>query len=408
MADQQISTGDTSGASDGASYVQSLGSAGMSLGDDFGDISDAEETGGDSQATSLEESAAAVDPPAGNEDVTAEAEADATATPEANADPIAQLAAELGLDPNNPAHRKTLDKVLAKQQELDKLGTAPQQEDAGDDGDALTEYERSLLAEEKPATTDTAKPGQAAAAEPGKLGDVGDAWTGPNDAWVALSRAYEAVDPEKPETFQKVTDIQNAIFMRQFLAASKVREQEMRDFMEKEYGEVTRHVSQQRQQMKAEQNRQTAIEGLAKDPKFADVTKLWEPIDDKMIKFNGKEYPNTPLNRVLKSNPELLNIRYPHADPDKADQLSKAAMFKQVHRIWKQSQKPPAISPEKAKDFVKAGADIQKNAQTSRTKQALNSGNGATGSGAATTPKNYIKEILADKTAGGMLSLSDL
>jgi hypothetical protein len=407
MADQVStaipSTGSESSASD--SFVSGLLSAEDSL--DTLDSPRGEQTGTAhddvSEAAPIEETAADTGQESG-EEVQPEATGE-------TADPLTALAAEYGLDPNNPKQRKALEAIQATLQKSEG------QTDAGgkDGADELTAYERSLLGEEAPAAAkpqetpkeaaETAKP-----LEPGKFGDVGDAWENQAAALKALSDAYEA-DEQGRVDFGKVAEINNAMFKRQFVGMAlpqiqNLVQQRIDAALKQHFGDVLPRLQQERKMSEYQDAHSDVLTNLKKEKGYEDVEQLNKPVDDKPLKYGGREFPNTPLNQMYAKYPEILNIRVEHKDPAVAQKLTIAAKLKAANRLWKESR--GTIPAAKVKDVVQAGQQIAQKNNTARTKQTLNAGASAAGAGAKSAAGSSLVRSLNSGTAAGTMTLDDL
>jgi hypothetical protein len=390
------STGTTSSASD--SFVSGLLSAEDSL--DTMDSPRSEQTG------------------TVNDDVREAEPTEATATdngrteevaPEATGetvDPLAALAAEYGLDLTNPKQRKALETIQATLQKSEG------QTDAGGN-DELTGYEKSLLGEEVPADAtkpEVTKEAEAKPSEPGKFGDVGDDWKTQAEALKALSDAY-AGDEQGNVDFGRVAEINNAMFKRQFvyMALPQIQNlvQEKLDAALKEHlGDVIPQIRQDRQMAEYQKAHSDVISNLKNEKGYEDIESLTKPIDDKPLKFGGREYPNTPLNQTYARFPEILKIRVDHKDPAVAQRLTIAAKLKAAERLYKASR--GTIPADRVKDVVQAGQMIEQKNNAARTRQTLNAGASAAGAGAKSAAGSSFVRSLNSGTAAGTMSLDDL
>jgi hypothetical protein len=400
------STGTESSA--GGSFVSGLLSAEDSL-DTLGGSSAVDQAGTAHDDVSAADSATDAETPVDNGQITGE-EVQPEATGE-TADPLAALAAEYGLDLANPKQRKALEAIQAT---LQKSGD--QTDAGGKDGaaDELTAYERSLLGEETPAEAkpqqESPKEAEQKPLEPGKFGDVGDAWDNQAAALKALSDAYEP-DAQGNVDFGKVAEINNAMFKRQFvyMALPQIQQlvqQKLDESLKQHFGDVIPKLQQERKMSEYQNSFSDVMKNLKSEKGYEDVGKLVEPVDDKPLSYGGQQFPNTPFNQMLARYPELINIRVDHKDPAVAQKLTITAKLKAANRLWKESR--GTIPAAKVKDVVQAGQEIAQKNNAARTRQTLNAGASAAGAGSKSAAGSSFVKSLNSGSAAGSMSLDDL
>lgn len=330
---------------------------------------------------------------------------------------IQEYAKEHGVDPNDPDQRRHLKRLADKeffirslQTKLEELkgqlqtGSEKGKPGAREEVEHLTAFERTLLAPEgtgeagaqgeagQPAAT---KPG---AASPKGIGDIGDSWTSPRDACKAEADAWAEGD------FDKVHDVQTAVFFRRFLgigvpAIEKIIAAKLQEFGLRELGDVRSAVRERKQAG----NREFAIAELGKVAEFkAVIPMLFEATEGPPVAFDGKNFPNNPLNRILAEHPEIMDIRAEDADPDTAERLTYIKQYRAAARILKRQQ--GAIEPGKAKELVEAGAKMHQREQEDRARQGINAGPGATGLGGKSA-QSYVEGL---NKLPGEVSFSEL
>lgn len=289
-----------------------------------------------------------------------------------------------GLDPADPKDAKTLKSLLDQEQYIAKLkggkGEEPEQ------GGALTEFERELLKQpgeqDQQAAAAAKNDGDAAAAgAPTELyNDVGKDWQSEADAFGALNEAW--TEAAEKGDFRKVNAVDAAIFTRRFDAVGLPRVvavvSEMLDrFAKQHLGDVIPAVRQNIEQTRRSNATEFAYQQLEKTPGFENVRDLTKEEDGQPVVINGQKFKNTPLNRILAANPDILDIRREHPDPEVADRLTYLARLRMVHRIYGSEQ----IQREKAGKLVKKGEQIAETAaRKDRIRQGLNGGRGASSS----------------------------
>ncbi len=315
---------------------------------------------------------------------------------------LKDLATEMGLDPANPRDRELLEKMAAKLAPDEKpQDEAPETE--------LTEYEKSLLKPKEAGAPET-KPATTPETPQAKVQPrIGDDWQRAEDAYKALQEAYGNGD-DQPTDLSKVVAIEHEMFDRRFEArALPAVEKAVERMLKERLAPMLPAIERLQQKEANERNYDFAVTELSKLKGFEDLPKLYEPVDGNKLHFGGKAWPNNPINQVYAKYPELLKIQVKHEDPEAAARLSNMERLRAVVKHWREMSASKAangktIPATAAKDLVKAGAEQQKREAANRTRQALNSGRGA--SGAGTKPKSPDDEWFdgMNRSAGGTLS----
>lgn len=312
---------------------------------------------------------------------------DTTAVVQDDSEFPAELAAEYSLDPQNPAHRKVL-AVLAKQnaQTSTEADTADVLE--------LTEFERQHLEPAPPADTpDPTKTDSTAAAgekplEPGKFGDIGDAWETPADALQQESDEWAKDTPD----LKKIAEIRAANFRRQLAGHQGMVQFMIAQVLKSELGDLPQQMKASQQRQRSDNNYNFALAELSKAKGFEDVPKLFERQGDAKVKFKGVEYPDTPANRILAENPEILDIQVKHADPDTAERLTEMARLRHMHKLHRLKQQAKKSLPaDKAAAIFDSGQQAATKNPADRTRQSFNAGRGASGNGDTSDPNSWLK-----------------
>ena len=372
------------------------GQEGNEGGDGTGtETEEAEETAGTTQTdeeTEPEEAETAGATGEGGE--TGEAEEDVDAL-------IEQFAKEMALDLNDPNQRKIAKRLADKESfirrqktELESLKKGGEREP-----DYMAELDKSLNegatgaegTEGKERTAAETKPKETPAAdEPRKFGDIGDAWSKPEDAYEQLNQAYAEGD------WRKVHQIDTALFVRRTAAIvlpeiDKLLGQKLDGFKQTELSGL-RAVTEERSQ---EDARDYAIGKIREIPKFAKtIDALFEVQEGDDIEFEGQKYDNTPFNQIIAKFPNLRFIQVPDKDPSKALKKTFFAKFLEAAKIYDELLQGGKIKAGQAKALLAdaAEANKQRDAQT-RVRQRLNAGSGATGLGSSKTAKSYVDEL---------------
>ncbi len=339
----------------------------------------------------------------------------AAARPEVEA-LIQEFAKEYGVDANDPDQRRHLKRLADKElwirslqeknEDLKRQLGKPAEGQPGDAGaEGLTEFERNLLAEEQgtekgdepgapagpPAAALPARPGQTA------VGDIGDSWQSPVDAYRAVQEAWgnEGREPD----LAKLDAIDTALFFRRLTAIGlpamkALTRTEVKRMLQEELGDVLPDVRTSVRQRRLETSRQTATSELSKVAEFKDIIpKLFEVQEGAPVVYDGREFPNSPLNQILVEHPEIMNIRMDHEDANTAETLTFLSQYRAVARIYKQRQQQASVDAGKARKLLDAGARLHEREQHDRARHGINAGAGATGLGTASSPESYVKRL---------------
>ena len=382
------------------SYVQSiLGPAG-----DFG--SDAAPVADTTPQTAT--TTPGTDPERQDSTVTKPGEPTAATTAPTLDDLIQQYAKETGLNPDDPNQRKTLKRLADKELFIQKLQAgqpaAAQPTDTGTTGpELLTAFEQELAAEtaapEKPGEQPQAgKPAETAApakpaTEAGRYGDIGDDWKAPEDSLKAINDAWADND------LKKVHEIEMARLRRNFdtgIAPQLLQfvqhmlDQRLQGFVKDNLGDVVPEVRRTINERRVAEDREFAIEELRKAG-AGEIDKLFTAEDGPPITYEGQEFPNTPLNRILAKHPEIMRITETHSDPSKAQRKTYISRYKLAYQIYKQGAAgvPVAI----ANKLVEAGRESKERESNDRARQTLNAGKGASGLGDKQPSKSYVHDL---------------
>lgn len=329
---------------------------------------------------------------------------------------IQQFAKETGLSPDDPNQRKTLKRLADKELFIRKLqadnetlkGTGVPR--PGDAPEFITEFEKAE--QPKPTEEPPAKPVATTAPPPAnteasKYGDIGDEWKTPEDSLTALNEAWSKNDLKgvhEVETARLRRNFDAVIAPPLFAFIDKMLEARFKAFAEKDLGDVLPQVRQTVAQQRLADDREFAVDQLRKAG-MADIDALFAVEDGPPIKFDGQEFPNTPLNRLLVKHPEIMQISVPDADRSKAQRKTFIARYRLAYQLHRQAA-PPPVSAEVAKELVKQGEVIANGKESERARQALNSGTGASGLGGEKAGTGgYVSEL---NNLPGEISFSSL
>lgn len=308
---------------------------------------------------------------------------------------VARIAEEYGIDP------ETL-KGLSVAQIVKKLTEGAQQkpEQPSTEINWMDGLEDAAA---KPAAEPEAQPDPAAEAKPDDQPDVGAAWKSQADAVNDLNDAFAEGN------WDKVGDIQNAIFKRQMVGMGMPFIQQMlnkaiEDFRA-ELGDVVPRVKQTIQQQQVNADRDWVLMSIRKadkkNPALLDA--MFKAEDGEEIEFNGQQWPATPYNKILAANPWMLKIREHDDNPRIAQRKTIHSRMMAALSRFREMQ-GGNLKPEKAKELVEAGAEIERRKQNDRVRQGLNAGKGASSAGGK-PPRNIVHEL---NSAPGRGSIEDL
>lgn len=343
-----------------------------------------------------------------SEQETSEGETAETETAEASdssGDEIEQLiqkfAEETGLDPQDSGQRKTLDRLAHKEQHIQTLEAQirDSKSDAQDDGlsDAEREIAESYKDEELP-KEDTPSEGEKRDAP------LFTKWKGPDDAYKALATAWDKAGKEKD--FSGVNEVEQNIFMARLGDSKGFLQSIVREAIQQQFGEMMPDIEATVQTRRADNAREWALTKLSQEKGYANINEVFkEDPDAESIKLDGDDVGNSALNRILASNPEIMDINVTHVngkplsetDALRFTYLRRFRMIGNIHNRGK-------IDPKAAKKLVDAGAKMEERKRHDKVRQQLNKGPGAR---SEATEESY-GQTLAKASRGGAASLSDL
>lgn len=364
-------------------------------------------------STTPEVVAPASDAPAveSDEPAQSEVEAEQEAQPEENLELLEEVAKAEDLDLKDPSQRAFAEKLAAREQKIRDLQA--QQSGQGEPEEyALTEFEKEALgAEEQPQSTAAAEQaapaGQQNNAGPVRYGDIGDSWKGPDDAYNAEAQAWSDIQKDveagKPPDMRRLHDIKLAQFVR--MADSiliphlgqripVIVQQGVEKLLQERLGNIMPKLEESLAERQFAAAKEASLTDLEKVKGFEKVRDLYK-VGEGKVKFRDPatgqeaEFPNTPLNRIIAKNPDILNIQVPHKDPAIAQRLTTTARLRAAMRYHNAQR----IAPAAAKNIMAAGAQAARKTAADRTRQGLNAGSGAPTSNGGTKPAGLIDDL---------------
>ena len=391
---QDTTTATSADSSSGGSYVQSiLGSAG-GLGSD--------ESSSDVQPSQQ---------PEAQEPGTAPGQPDTSGAADKQAafdELMEQYARETGKDSSDPNQRKDLKRLVDKElyiRELKaSLDAAAQAKAAAQEAgpELQTAFEKELAAEateaaKGPPEAAQEQPAQATGEkkppEPLRYRDVGDEWKTPEDSLTALNDAWAENDLKQVHQIEMARlrrNFDSDIAPKLFPYIERMIEQRLNGFVERDLGDVVPEVRRSVQDRRISESREFAIDELRKAG-AGDIEKLFEQEDGPPIEYDGQQFPNTPLNRILAKHPEIMRIVENHPDSSKAERRTFISRYKLAYQIFKNGA--GGVSAQTAKKLVDAGRESKERETSDVARQTINAGSGASGRGEKPSNRSYIQEL---------------
>lgn len=323
-------------------------------------------------------------------------------------------AANMGLDPNDPRDRKVLKRLFDKDSHIHTLESERKTPPAATPTEAeilqrMTEFEQQLSGTQPPQTPQPqpgpAQPPQGQAVvppapmqEPGltphgqlALGDIGDSWKEPKDAYQASNEAWQEALSEGGN-FDKVFAIDNSMFTRRLFGHEEVVQSMVEKFVRQRFPELLTMTHRTRM----DQDRDFALGQLEKAG-LSDIREMFKAdAGAAPITFNGTTFENSPFNRIVSQNPWLLDLRKSHSDPRKADQLSTIGKVRVAYAMWKRgaaNAKPP-VAPAQVQQIMQNGVEMERRQQQDRARQGMNaSGRGPVNNSTNGQPQRYVQML---------------
>lgn len=320
---------------------------------------------------------------------------------------IQNEAAQNGLDPSNPTHRKILKRIFDSQAHIRTLESERKTQPSATPNEQeilerATEFEQQALGlqpQPPPAQGEYfGQPGQATAPSYNlrltqhgqlELGDVGDEWKEPSDGYLAQNAAWQGALSEGG-TFRDVIAVDNSMFTRRLYG----NEDHIRQMVTKHLREQFPELLTVSHRTRMDQDREFALGQLEKAG-LKDVRDMFQADNaGQPITFNGIQFDNSAFNRVVSKNPWLLDLRKNHSDPRKAEQLSAIAKVRVAYAIWKREAANGA-KPESAQvqKLMQNGADMERRKQQDRARQGMNSGGRGPVNNSNGQARSYVQSL---------------
>lgn len=328
---------------------------------------------------------------------------------------LLEAAKELGFESLEALSEKQLETL----KKLVKVNAESGEEDAGeDDEEALTEYERSLLAEdeEEEAGKKDGKDGKED--KPADITPVDEpstanqffsalldgkfklAYKNDADFYAKLNEAAEKKDVETYEVLQNQRYVERG--MKFLLPALQLLvDRKLDAFADiitpalSEYSNVSsqRRVASARDKAIGELESLTVKSGAKP---YSGIKQFLTPDQpDKKVVINGTSVPSSPWTRVLKANPEILNIRVPGKDGKTDPTATFISQYKAAMKLSKATSTSTTAPVVKkvAEKMASAGAKAgQRQAQRNAGGKLNSNSSSGTGKQAGQDKKNWARE----------------
>lgn len=291
---------------------------------------------------------------------------------------IDKLAKEFGLDPNNPAHLKAIERLLGTDKRNADKDKYIQELRAKLDGTGyLTEWEKAIQSRQgqQPAA---AQPAAARAAQQQayspvpQFADGFDHWgNDPEKAITELNDAYQKGD------LPRANNIESALFMRRFHAIALPRVEQLvyraiQDLTGRDLAPVLDQVRSREEERQDIEARDFAIAELERDPAMKEIlAELMSPVDG-VIEHNGRKMRGNGMQRIFARNPHVLEMRAFHPNPRVAAVQTWLNRFKFAasQHLNERAQVPPV---KQLKEGFQAGVQVAKQeAAQNKIRQAVN------------------------------------
>jgi hypothetical protein len=358
----------------------------------------------ETQEDAATQAAAEDDTEQGSEEETAESGTDEDASPDDIDALIEKFATETGLDPKDSSQRKTLSRLAHKEQhilrqdariaELEKNGKA-----SGELTDAEQELFDSYTKDDESPKSDAEPPAKQDDNKP-----LYESWNSAADGYQAMTKAWELVK-EKGD-FSKVNEVDQAFFSARVLAATPHFQKIAQQVIKETFGDLLPDIEASVRTRREDTAREWALQKLSKEKGFENIDDLFKAEPDSEPIIDGEDkFPNSPLNRILSENPEIMDINVTHfKGKPLSEQDALRATFLKRYRLIQNLAKRGKIDSKRAKKLVQSGAEMEKRTKTDRVRQELNRGPGAR----QDQQEESYGKTLAKAGRGGAASLADL
>lgn len=311
---------------------------------------------------------------------------------------LATLAKDEKLDLKKPEDRDLAERLLRREMKL------RQELESGAGDPILTDFEKELYGDTEGSTEgDGTTPPAQQAQQPqqaqqtfdlwSSLNDAGKSWKSWDDANIAeleeFGRIAEDVEAKRKPDMARLSAIRQAQSRRALLEQMPflhtVMQRTVQNMLQQTLGSVLPQVNELSESRNRDQARDSAIMDLERVPEFKGIRNLLKP-GEGTVKFKDPatgqtaEVDNTPMNRILVSNPEILRIHVPHKDPKTSMRLTNIERYRAAMRIYNGS------SSKTTKNLLKTAEVIAGKKQADRARQGLNGGSGVQRGGSAPAP----------------------
>lgn len=270
-------------------------------------------------------------------------------------DPIlAALATEMEVDLSNASESDLamLKKMAGQDWVKEKYGTS---EATVGDATLTDEEYRKLLGEDEGETDTTAT-------QPPEKKDDKPITPPPTDGGYTFKNAKEWLaqvqEASEKNDIDRYIDLQSQFVEINVRGMQPYFEQIVKDQVQQMLGSALPVIKRTAEADHRATSREHALKVLEGNPGFKDIRELFKPDGEQPITYNGRQVESNPLNRILKANPELLDIAVIGKDGKVNHAATQAKILMAVHRKWK-SPATKAATQQAMKAGIKIGEKIK-------------------------------------------------
>lgn len=294
-------------------------------------------------------------------------------------------------------------------------------EDNEDDSD-LTEYEKSLLAADEDESKDEGsndKPAESKTNNEEEMDEVKffssllegkfkPIYKDNTDFYAKLNEAAEKKDVEAYEVLQNQRFVERGL--KFLIPAMRMLVDKKLDVFTELITPALSEYTRSSSQRSIAGARDKAIQELESltvkgNKPYAGVRKFLTPESpDKKLVVNGKSVPSSPWTRVLKANPEILNIRVSGKDGNIDPTATFIAQYKAAMKFGKTSSASSPVTKKLAKQLVTAQAKAGQRQTQRNAGGKLNSNSGGGTGKQEDQKKNWAKEYAEIGNVSGAAS----
>jgi len=203
----------------------------------------------------------------------------------------------------------------------------------------------------------------------------------------------------------------------------RMAQQKAEAIFQAQFGDVLPTLRQTAAQRQAEESHSFAVSELEKAG-LENIREVVTPLGAQPLVIDGREYDDTPLNRMLSEFPEITQISVTHDQsgrpypPQVAERLSRLERYRAAARLWArvspgmaQTTPPPQPTgtpqpnPAAVQEAFQAGLAAGNKGEADRARQGLNAGGNATSLGGQAKPANTLYQ---DWQASGPINISSI